>query len=119
LLIKSIGNTNLPFVSKNSQHGVHYKGERTQETIIRFALDRINIHIPEISASQWELFLHGKDIVQRPMLIFICGDQQNCFTPDERSKVAATFVNVVIFTEMRFYQNTVTIILICDSFRIN
>jgi len=119
LLIKSTGNTNLPFVSKNSQHGVHYSGERTQEAIIRFALDRLNIHIPEISASQWDLFLHGKNIVQRPMLVFICGDQQNCFTPDERFKVAATFVNIVIFTETRFHQNTVIVILICGSFRIN
>jgi len=118
LLIKSTGNTNSPFVSKNSQRGVHYRGERTQEAIIRFALDGLNIHLSEISASQWELFLQGKNIIQRPMLIFICGDQQNCFTPDERFKVAATFVNV-IFTEIHFCQNTVTIILICGSFRIN
>lgn len=64
---------------------------------MRFALDRLNIRIPEISKSQWELFLHGNIVTQRAMLIFICGDQQNCFTFDERLIVAATFVNITLF----------------------
>lgn len=94
--IKSI-DTNSFFVSKNSQHGVHYREENTQEAITRFVLDRLSIHVPEISESQWELFLRGKNIVQRPMLIFICGDRQNCFTSDERLIVAATLVSVMLF----------------------
>lgn len=95
MLVKSTENTNSPFVSKNSQQGVHYRDEKAQEAITRFALDRLNIHIPEISESQWELFLRGKNIVQRPMLIFTCGNQQNCFTSDERFKVTAIFVSMV------------------------
>ncbi|XP_024893303.1 dnaJ homolog subfamily C member 10-like isoform X1 [Temnothorax curvispinosus] len=85
----------LLYFQKNSQHGEHYRGEKTQEAITRFALDGLNSHVPEISESQWELFLRGKNIVQRPMLIFICGDQQNCFTSDERLIVAATFDKLI------------------------
>lgn len=64
---------------------------------MRFALDGLNIRIPEISEMQWELFLRGNIVTQRPMLIFICGDQQNCFTSDEKLIVAATFVNIILF----------------------
>lgn len=91
----------LLYFQKNSQYGVQYKGELRQEAITRFAIDRLNIHVPEISESQWKVFIRGKNIIQRPMLIFICDDQQNCFTPDERIKVAATFdkvINVKVFT---------------------
>ncbi|XP_029676566.1 dnaJ homolog subfamily C member 10-like [Formica exsecta] len=85
----------LIYFKKNSQHGVHYTEEKSQEAIMRFALDRLNIRIPEISKSQWELFLHGNIVTQRAMLIFICGDQQNCFTSDERLIVAATFDKLI------------------------
>ncbi|XP_011169355.1 dnaJ homolog subfamily C member 10 [Solenopsis invicta] len=91
----------LLYFHKNSQHGVHYRGEKTQEAITRFALDGLNIHVPEINEYQWELLLRGKSIVQRPMLIFTCGDQQNCFTSDERLIVAAMFdelIDVRLFT---------------------
>lgn len=64
---------------------------------MRFALDGLNIHISEISEMQWEIFLYGKIVTQKPVLIFICGDQQNCFTSDERLIVAATFVNIIVF----------------------
>lgn len=100
-MIKS-GNINSFFVLKNSQHGTHYRGEKTQEAITRFVLERLNIYVPEVSEFQWELFLRGKNIVQRPMLIFICDNQQNCFTSDERLIVAATFVSVVLFFEILF-----------------
>lgn len=72
-------------------------GEKTQKAIIRFALDRLNIHIFEITESQLEQFLHGENIIHRPMLIFICDDQQNCFTSDERLTVAAVFVNITLY----------------------
>ena len=62
---------------------------------MQFALDGLNIRIPEISESHWKLFLHGN--IQRPMLIFTCGNQQNCFTSDERILVAAVFVNIALF----------------------
>ncbi|XP_012530640.1 dnaJ homolog subfamily C member 10 [Monomorium pharaonis] len=92
----------LMYFHKNSQHGVHYRGERTQEAITRFALDKLNIHVPEISKSQWDdLFLRSKNVIQRPELIFICGEHQNCFTSDERLIVAAIFdklINVKLFT---------------------
>lgn len=64
---------------------------------MRFALDKLDIHISEINVSQWELFLHNKIVTQRPTLIFICRDQQNCFTSDERLIVAAKFVNITLF----------------------
>lgn len=97
LLAKSIDSTNSFFILKNSQYREDYKGENTEEAITRFILDRLNIHVPEISESQWKLFLRGKDIVQRPMLIFICGNQQNCFTSNERLIVAVTLVSVVFY----------------------
>lgn len=83
---------------------------------MRFALDKLNIHIPEISILQLELFLRNRIFTQRPILILICGDQQNCFTFDERLIVAATFVNITlfiqkfIFTKIYFYQNAVFIL---------
>lgn len=63
---------------------------------MQFALDRINIHVPEISESQWKQFLHGESILRKPLLIFTCGDQQNCFSFNERLIVAATLVNIII-----------------------
>jgi len=81
-------------------------GEKTQEAIMRFALDRLNIHLFEIIESQWKQFLHGKNIIHRPMLIFICGDQQNCFTSDERLIVAAIFVNITLY-KYYFYRNAI------------
>ncbi|KAL6256379.1 hypothetical protein P5V15_012493 [Pogonomyrmex californicus] len=91
----------LLYFNKHSQNGVHYNQERTQQAIIRFALNKLNIQVPEINESQWELFLRGKNIVQRPMLIFICGIQRNCFTSNERLIVGATFdklIDVRMFT---------------------
>lgn len=64
---------------------------------MRFALEGLNIRISEINKMQWELFLNHKIITQRPVLIFMCDDQQNCFTSDERLIVAATFVNIILF----------------------
>lgn len=74
---------------------MHYTREKSQEAIIRFALDGLNINIFEIKEVHWELFLRDEITTQRPVLIFICGDQQNCFTSDERLIVAATFVNIL------------------------
>ncbi|XP_011266747.2 dnaJ homolog subfamily C member 10 [Camponotus floridanus] len=85
---------------KRSQHGEHYTEEKSQEAIMRFALDRLNIHISEINKMQWELFLNHEIITQRPVLIFICDDQQNCFTSDERLIVAATFDKLI---DVRLY----------------
>ncbi|XP_014477755.1 PREDICTED: dnaJ homolog subfamily C member 10-like isoform X2 [Dinoponera quadriceps] len=79
---------------KNSQHGTHYTGRHTQEAIVQFALDRQNIHLPEISKSQWKLILRGME-TERPMLVFICGGQQNCFTSEEKLTVAAIFDKVI------------------------
>lgn len=76
---------------------MHYTGEKSQEAIIRFALDGLNINVFEIKEIHWELFLRNEIITPRPVLIFICGDQQNCFTSDERLIVAATFVNIILF----------------------
>jgi len=78
-------------------------GEKTQEAIMRFALDRLNIRLFEITESQWKQFLHGKNIIHKPMLIFICGDQQNCFTSDERLTVAAVFVNITLYYYITYY----------------
>ncbi|EZA59003.1 DnaJ-like protein subfamily C member [Ooceraea biroi] len=89
------------YYKKNSQHGIRYTGENTQVAIMRFALDRLDIYVPKISDVQWKRFLRGKDIVERPMLIFTCGDHQNCFSPDDRLVVAATFdklIDVKVFT---------------------
>ncbi|XP_032668105.1 dnaJ homolog subfamily C member 10-like isoform X3 [Odontomachus brunneus] len=80
---------------KNSQHGTHYAGGHSREAIMRFALDRLNIHVPEISKSEWKLFLRGMEITERPVLIFICGDQQNYFTSEEKLIVAAIFDKVI------------------------
>lgn len=64
---------------------------------MRFALDRLNIHVPEISKSEWKLFLRGMEITERPVLVFICGDQQNCFTSEEKLIIAAVFVNIASY----------------------
>lgn len=63
---------------------------------MQFALDMLNIHIPEISKSQWKFLLRGMEITERPILIFTCGNQQNCFTSEEKLKVAAIFVSIAI-----------------------
>lgn len=91
------------FITKNSQHGTYYAGRHTQEAIMQFALDKLNIHVPEISKSQWKLFMRGMDITERPVLIFTCGGQQNCFTSEEKLIVAAVFVNITILLASRLY----------------
>lgn len=83
------------FILKNSQHGIRYTEEKTQEAIIQFALNRLNIHISEISESQWKQYLHGKYVTQRPALIFTCNDQDNCFSSNERVITAVLFVNIM------------------------
>ncbi|KAG5348339.1 DJC10 protein, partial [Acromyrmex charruanus] len=91
----------LLYFQKNSQHGEHYREEKTQEVITRFVLDRLNIRIHELSEFYFKEYLSGKIVKKMPVLIFICDDQQNCFTSDERIKVAATFdklIDVKMFT---------------------
>jgi len=120
LLIKSTRITNSSFVSKNSQHGEHYRGEKTQEIITRFVLDRLNIHIHELNEFHFKEYLSGKIVKKMPVLIFICDDQQNCFTSDERIKVAATFVSVVSFNRNMFMTLCVLdSLIICFFFRTN
>lgn len=97
-LCQQVGITVYPTLlhfKQHSQHGAHYTGEVTQEAIMQFALDRINIHVPKISESQWKQFLHGKSILRKPLLIFTCGDQQNCFSFNERLIVAAILDKVI------------------------
>lgn len=62
---------------------------------MRFVLDRLDIHIHEIKKSVLKASLKGKDSTDRPTLIFICGENRNCFTADERLRVAATFVSCI------------------------
>ncbi|EGI66873.1 DnaJ-like protein subfamily C member 10 [Acromyrmex echinatior] len=91
----------LLYFQKNSQHGEHYREEKTQEAITRFVLDRLNIRIHELSEFYFKEYLSGKIVKKMPVLIFICDDQQNYFTSDERIKVAATFdklIDVKMFT---------------------
>ncbi|XP_019700630.1 dnaJ homolog subfamily C member 10 isoform X3 [Harpegnathos saltator] len=93
-LCHQVGIRVYPTLLHFEKHGTHYTGRHTQEAIVRFALDRLNIHLPEISKSHWELFLRGMEITERPVLIFTCGDQENCFTSEEKLIVAAIFVNI-------------------------
>jgi hypothetical protein len=62
---------------------------------MRFVLDRLNADIREISKSVWNILLKGKNLREKPTLIFICGEDRYCFTPDERLRVAATFVSTL------------------------
>jgi len=71
---------------------------------MRFALNKLDIDIFTINYAQWKIFLHGKNIFERPVLIFTCGDQQNCFTPDDRLIVAATFVNIILYKHIIFIE---------------
>jgi len=71
---------------------------------MRFALNKLDIYVFKINYAQWKLFLHGKNIFEKPVLIFICGDQQNCFTPDDRLIVAATFVNITLYKHIIFIE---------------
>ncbi|XP_070520406.1 dnaJ homolog subfamily C member 10-like [Cardiocondyla obscurior] len=91
----------LLYFQKNSHQTVYYNGKRTQEALMHFVFNKLNVYVPEINKSQWNLFLRGNNIDQRPMLIFTCGNEQNCFTLNERLIVAATFdtlIDVIMFT---------------------
>ncbi|XP_066593940.1 dnaJ homolog subfamily C member 10-like [Prorops nasuta] len=80
---------------KNSQHGIRYNGDRTYEAIIKFVIDRLDYKIKEISSSLWNLLIEGKKDISKPLLIFTCGIQNNCFTDDDRRKVAAIFDKMI------------------------
>lgn len=83
---------------KNSQHGVRYMGEKSDDAITRFVLDRLDVNIDSLTKSEWaRLMKIGSD---RPTLVFTCGQTRDCLTADERLKVAAIFdkiINVALY----------------------
>lgn len=83
------------FIIQSSKQGIKYKGEKSHEAIMRFVLDRLDIHIHEISKSLLKGLLKGKESTERPALIFVCGEDRYCFTADERLRIAATFVSKI------------------------
>lgn len=60
---------------------------------MRFILDKLDIEIQEITRSKWNVLTRRKDISEKPVLIFVCGENRYCFTNDERLKIAAIFVS--------------------------
>ena len=75
---------------------MRYREEKSYDAIMRFVLDEIDADIREISRSVWKSLLKGKDSTEKPTLVFICGENRYCFTTDERLRIAATFVSILI-----------------------
>lgn len=78
---------------QKTKQGIEYKGPRTYEAIVRFVLDQLDADIHEINKSTWTGLIDKKTELPRPMLVFVCGENRNCFNSDERLKVAAIFVS--------------------------
>ncbi|XP_053986574.1 dnaJ homolog subfamily C member 10-like isoform X1 [Hylaeus volcanicus] len=80
---------------KNSKDGVQYNGERTYTAIMDFILDKLEINIQEIKEPLENFISRGSEGSSKPVLIFVCGGDRDCFTSTERFKVAAIFENTV------------------------
>ncbi|KAK2584979.1 hypothetical protein KPH14_008510 [Odynerus spinipes] len=79
------------YISKNSTYGRQYTGERTHQAIIDFVLNNLNVNIPEISLTNWKLLIKGNQVIEKPLLVFIYRNNEECLTKDDVLKVAAIF----------------------------
>ncbi|KAJ8674390.1 hypothetical protein QAD02_005652 [Eretmocerus hayati] len=82
---------------QHSQQGIRYRDEKTYEPIMRFVLDRLEANVEDISKSLWNDILSGKYLLEKPTVIFVCGENRYCFTEDERLRASATFDEMVDF----------------------
>ncbi|XP_076166338.1 dnaJ homolog subfamily C member 10-like isoform X2 [Ptiloglossa arizonensis] len=80
---------------KNSKGGVQYNGEKTYTAIMNFILNKLEINIREIEEPLDNFISRGSEESNKPILIFVCRGQDDCFTSIERFKVAAIFENTV------------------------
>ncbi|KAK0078935.1 hypothetical protein PV325_001923 [Microctonus aethiopoides] len=85
----------LLYYPKNSHHGVRYTQEKSYDTIVDFIFERLDVNIEQISKSKWNQLINGNLIDNKSILIFTCGKNRQCFTADERLKIAAIFENII------------------------
>ncbi|XP_076638706.1 dnaJ homolog subfamily C member 10-like [Colletes latitarsis] len=80
---------------KNSKDGSQYNGELTYTAIMDFILNNLETDIREIDEPLENFISRGSEGSKKPILIFVCGGQRDCFTPTERLKVAAILDSIV------------------------
>ncbi|XP_015439704.1 PREDICTED: dnaJ homolog subfamily C member 10-like [Dufourea novaeangliae] len=97
-LCRRIGIKSYPMLMhypKNSKYGEQYKGEMSYASVMNFIVNHFEVDIREIEEPLKDFISRGSRESDRPMLIFICGAQRDCFASTERLKIAATFENVI------------------------
>lgn len=93
---------------------MRYTHEKSYDTIVDFIFERLDVNIEQISKSKWNQLINGNLIDNKSILIFTCGKNRQCFTADERLKIAAIFVifNIIIYIQIFFLLLFLLIILL-------
>lgn len=85
------------FLLQNTKHGERYSGEERYAAIMKFILNKLEIDVRDIVEPLDNFISRGSERADKPMLIFICGEQRDCFTSTERLKIAAIFVSILFY----------------------
>ncbi|XP_012257998.2 dnaJ homolog subfamily C member 10-like [Athalia rosae] len=80
---------------RHSTHGVKYTGDHTHEGITSYVLNRLDVKVLPISASVGKRIIRGTEKSGSATVIFVCGGDRDCYTAEDRLKIAAILNKMV------------------------
>ncbi|XP_014294871.1 dnaJ homolog subfamily C member 10 [Microplitis demolitor] len=92
----------LLYYPKNSHHGTRYTSKKTYEKISEFIMEHLDVSIEKITSTKWKKLIKLLDENNndhynndKPLLVFTCGKERNCFENEEQLKITAMFDNII------------------------
>lgn len=85
----------LLYYPKNSKHGIRFTSKKSYQEIMDFVMERLDVNIEEITSTVWKNSLKGIEKREKSMLVFICGDNHECFDNDDQIKITAILENIL------------------------
>lgn len=61
---------------------------------MEFALDRLDVDVKKLKPSHWKQLWDGARQHERPILVFTCGGDRDCFSYEDQLKITAILVSI-------------------------